>query len=155
MIARLAPCILFLCASASAQFTLIELKFEGVGCAPCIESMPERMKRMRGVESASVDLAKGILSVKLARQNRVRVEQIRDAIEQDGTKARSAAVAIRGAAAKSGDGWTLSAPGLSAHYKLEGADLRAGECAIAGEISAMRPSEPPLAIRVREQKMLP
>lgn len=152
MLSRICLLVFLPAGAAVAQFSFIELRFEGVGCAPCIESMPERMKRLRGVESASVDAAKGLLTVKLAQQNRVRVEQIRDAIEQDGTKARSATVQIRG---KADADRMLSAQGVSAQYRLEGKDVKAGECMVTGEIAEMRPSSPPLIIRISEQKMLP
>lgn len=154
MLPRLLPLIL-LALPAAAQFSSIELRFEGVGCAPCIESMPDRMKRLRGVESATVDAAKGVLTVKLTAQNRVRLEQVRDAIEQDGTKARSAHVEIKGDAAQAESGWMLSAAGLTVRYGLAGDALKAGSCVIAGDVTEMRPASGSLVIRVREQKMLP
>lgn len=72
------------------------MKFEGVGCASCIESLPPRIRRMRGVEDVSVDAASSVLKVRLAESNRVRLEQVRDAIQQDGTKVTAAAVTLRG-----------------------------------------------------------
>ena len=73
-----------LAASCPAQFRTVEMTFQGVGCASCLESLPSRVQRLRGVESATVDAKAGVLTVKLAEQNRVRVEQIRDFVEQDG-----------------------------------------------------------------------
>lgn len=110
---------LFLFAALSfAQLRSAELTFEGVNCAPCLESLPSRIQRLRGVESATVDAAKGVLTVKFAAANRVRLEQIRDTIEQDGTKVRRAVIAaaggIREEPAASGK-WILElpAPGLA------------------------------------------
>lgn len=87
MMLRLLLVAAFAAACGSAQIHLLEMSFEGVNCLPCVESMPARAQRIRGVESAKVDAAKGILTLQLAAANRVRVEQIRDMIQQDGTKA--------------------------------------------------------------------
>ena len=97
--------------TASAQLQRIEMTFEGVNCVPCVDSMPARAMRIRGVESANVDAAKGVLILQLARQNRVRVEQIRDLIQQDGTKAVRATVEVTGTVSKNEAGaWILQIP---------------------------------------------
>jgi len=141
-------------AAALAQFQWIEITFDGVGCASCVESLPARMQRMRGVESAKVDAAKGTLQVRLAAENRVRVEQVRDAIEQDGTKVRRAVVSIRGVVAGEGGAWTLKAALLPA-YGLRGDKLQPGSSLIDGDVVEVRPSSGPLTISVRQQKLLP
>jgi copper chaperone CopZ len=128
--------ILGLAVPAAAQFRKIEIGFDGAGCGPCIESLPNRIKRMRGVESAEVDPAKGILRVALGEQNRVRLEQVRDAVEQDGTKTRWAEVELRGEVARSETGWKLSTPGGAA-YALSG-DLSSGTKTVAGRVSDTR-----------------
>ncbi len=109
-----------LCVPAFGQFESIELRFEGVGCASCIESMPARVKRMRGVESADVDAAKGTLSIRLGSTNRVRLDQVRDAIQQDGTKVKSARVLLRGAVSREAGKWTVQPVEGGARYAIEG-----------------------------------
>lgn len=104
-----------------AQLDSIELRFEGMGCASCIESMPARIKRMRGVTEVSVDAAASILKVRLAETNRVRLEQVRDAIQQDGTKVKSAAVTLRGVVAQQDGKWSVQPFEGGAAYVLEGA----------------------------------
>lgn len=129
---------IFAAACASAQIHSIEMAFEGVGCVPCVESMPSRAQRIRGVESAKVDAAKGVLTVQLAASNRVRVEQIRDVIEQDGTKARSAVIAVSGAIEKTAEGLTvLRVPQLPAPFQLTGAIPATGE-RVRGVITNLR-----------------
>lgn len=130
-----------------AQFESIELRFEGVGCASCVDSMPERVRRMRGVESAVVDKDKGVLTVKLGSPNRVRLEQVRDAIEQDGTKARSARVVVRGAVSKEAEGWILQPAGGTAKYGLEGDRWKTGDATVSGDVVDLHPAGP-LRIRV-------
>ncbi len=104
---------------ALAQVRSIEVTFEGMGCASCIESMPARMKRMRGVESAAVE--GNVLKITLAAENRVRIEQVRDAIEQDGTKARKAVSVLKGEVAREGEKWVLRIGGATYPLKSQGA----------------------------------
>lgn len=105
-----------------AQLQRIEMSFEGVNCVPCVESMPARAMRIRGVASAKADAEKGVLSLQLAPQNRVRVEQIRDLIQQDGTKALRAVVEITGKVEKGESGsWLLRVPQHPAPLELKSA----------------------------------
>ena len=112
MMLRLLAISTFATACGCAQIHLLEMSFEGVNCLPCVESMPARALRIRGVESAKVDAAKGILSLQLAASNRVRVEQIRDMIQQDGTKATGVPhIEVRGTIEKADNGtWLLRIP---------------------------------------------
>lgn len=107
------------CAALYGQAHRIEMTFTGVGCEPCIASMPARAQRLRGVDTASVDAAKGVLTVTLAAVNRVRIEQLRDLIQQDGTKAATATVEVSGvleraastaAGVDGGAAWLLRVP---------------------------------------------
>jgi len=103
---------------ALAQWDSIDIRFEGVGCASCIESLPERLRRLRGVESVELDSEAGRIRLKLAAQNRVRIEQIRDFIEQDGTKAREAKVEGRGTVSRADGAWLFRPEGQSTNYRL-------------------------------------
>src|SRR5689334_6071977 len=105
----------------SAQFRSIEITFEGIGCASCMESLPSRMQRLRGVESATVDAQRGVLTIQLAEQNRVRLEQVRDMVEQDGTKTKTASVTVKGDLAQVDGKWVLQPPSLPATYEVEAA----------------------------------
>jgi copper chaperone CopZ len=132
---------------ASAQFRTIEIQFEGIGCASCIESLPSRIQRMRGVTSATIDAQKQILKVELAEANRVRVEQIRDAIEQDGTKTVKASVTVRGELAEKDGKWVLRLPGVPATYEVSSATPpTAGTHVITGGIDKLRPDSGPLVV---------
>lgn len=143
--------LLLLALSASAQIHTIDMTFEGVGCVPCVESMPARAQRIRGVESAKVDAAKGILSVQLAATNRVRVEQIRDIIEQDGTKAKSAVVSVSGTLERTPEGLVLlRVPQLALPFQLTGSEaILKGDTTVrvTGTISNLR-ATPHLGITV-------
>ena len=122
-----------------AQFRSIEIAFQGTGCVSCAESLPERIKRIRGVESATVDVAQGVLKVALAQENRVRIEQIRDMIEQDGTKAKTAIVKVQGAFTQKGGKWILQPPSLSSSYEVQGqVPSKPGNYVVEGEIDSLR-----------------
>jgi cation transport ATPase len=114
------PLAILLATPAFPQFESIQLKFEGMGCASCVESMPARLARMRGVEKASVDAASSLLTIRLAASNRVRLEQVRDAVQQDGTKVRSASVVLRGAVYNRGGVWMIEPVEAGAAYRLAG-----------------------------------
>ena len=145
-LAAVLPCL--------AQFQSMEIAFEGIGCASCLESLPARIQRMRGVESATVDPERGILKVQLAAENRVRLEQVRDMIEQDGTKTKKAAVRVRGELSQVEGRWVLRLTGMEASYAVEGAvpASGAGTYVVSGDIAALRPESGPLVIRASEMK---
>src|SRR5215831_11773175 len=104
-----------------------------------MESLPGRIQRLRGVEDAAVDAQRGVLTIQLAEQNRVRLEQVRDMIEQDGTKVKSAAVTVKGELAQVDGKWVLQPPSLPASYEVEAASPFAGTVTISGEVVKMRP----------------
>jgi copper chaperone CopZ len=125
------PCLVVsLLPPASAQFREIDIRFEGIGCASCLESLPGRLKRMRGVESVKVDAQRSIVELRLAAENRVRLEQVRDAIEQDGTKAMSARVVVQGIVEREGDIWILRPGGVPGVYALDGSDWKPGPATV-------------------------
>jgi hypothetical protein len=133
-----------------AQFVSIDITFEGIGCASCMESLPERMKRLRGVESAKVDVEHGTLQVRLAAVNRVKLEQVRDMIEQDGTKTKQASVQVKGELALQDGKWVLK-PGESASYRVEGvAPAAPGTYIVTGTVEKMRPDAGDLVIGATE-----
>lgn len=138
-----------LAASCPAQFRTVEMTFQGVGCASCLESLPSRVQRLRGVESATVDAKAGVLTVKLAEQNRVRVEQIRDFVEQDGTKATRAVVDVTGDVVEENGRKVLHVG--SATYELEGS-AASGRQTIHGQIEDLKPASGVLRIRILAQR---
>jgi len=141
--------LLFLLAAlpSLAQFRTIEVTFEGIGCASCMESLPARMQRLRGVDSATVDLQHSILKIKLAEQNRVRLEQVRDMIEQDGTKIKAAVVTVKGELSQVEGKWVLQPPSLPSAYEVEAASPAAGMCTVSGEVVRMKPESGRLVIK--------
>src|SRR5205085_1154624 len=79
------------------------------------------------------------LKVQLAEQNRVRLEQVRDMIEQDGTKAKTAVVTVKGELSQIDGKWVLQPPSLPSAYEVEAASPAAGTFTIAGEVVKLKP----------------
>ena len=140
--------LLFLAAPAWAQFRSIEITFEGIGCASCMESMPSRMQRLRGVESATVDAQRGVLKIQLAEQNRVRLEQVRDMIEQDGTKTKAAKVTLKGELKQVDGKWVLQPASVPTSYAVVAPKPAAGTYVASGDVEKMHPESGGLVITV-------
>ena len=102
-----------------AQFRDVEITFRGSGCESCTKALPDRLQRVRGVKSASVDSERGSVRVRLATPNRLRLEQLRDAIEQDGTRTIAATVEVEGQLSEAGGVRILQPDGVRASYVVE------------------------------------
>ncbi len=150
------PILLLAVIPCWAQLRSVDLAFTGIECASCLDSLPARLQRMRGVESVKVDAVKQVLAIRLAAQNRIRLEQIRDAIEQDGTKARQAELIAEGTLAEDGGAWLLKLPngGSVFEVSLDGAppsvqySLKAGRVSVSGTVRNLRPATGPMTISV-------
>ena len=132
-----------------AQFRGVEIAFRGVGCESCVQSLPERLKRLRGVESAEADARAGTVKLRLAARNQIRLEQLRDLIEQDGTRTAGAKVEVSGTVSRDGERWVLQPAGTRAQYRLDpgGASLEPGEWLIRGESPSLREEPGNIVIR--------
>lgn len=111
-----------------------------------MESLPGRLQRTRGIKSVQVDGAAGLVRIQLARENRVRLEQVRDAIEQDGTRATRAVVTVGGNLAQEEGKWVLHLPSTTAAYTIEGAQLAAGGIEAEGTVANLHPGGGTLVI---------
>ena len=98
---------------------------ESDGCAAW---NPRRSTRSMGFSKSS-----------LAEQNRVRLEQVRDMIEQDGTKAKTAVVTVKGDLSQTDGKWVLQPPSLPGSYEIEAASPAAGPCTVSGEVAKLKP----------------
>src|SRR5262245_15100867 len=85
---------------SSAEFRWIQLSFNGLDCASCAEFVQGKLSKNRGIESVEVDLKAGHVTVALKPENRVRLDQVRDFVQQSGFTPQEARVKLRGTAAK-------------------------------------------------------
>ncbi|MDX1979052.1 MAG: heavy-metal-associated domain-containing protein [Bryobacteraceae bacterium] len=81
---------------AGAELLRIEMGFGGMECASCTEFIESRMSRNRNVQSVRVDKEKGILRLELKPENKMRLEQVRDLVQQSGFTPKAATVEARG-----------------------------------------------------------
>jgi copper chaperone CopZ len=119
---RWAILLLAAAVSANAEFRQIDIDFEGTGCASCAESLPERLKRVRGVESATVDLGRSRVSVHFEPGNKARLAPVVSRITQDGTKIRRVETVARGKITRQGDNLVFELTGSSETYQLRPAE---------------------------------
>lgn len=115
---RLAILLLAAALSASAEFRRVEVDFEGTGCVSCVESLPGRLERVRGVESVEVDLARNRVTIRLEAGNKVRLAPLFSRITQDGTKIRRVETVGRGTIARQGDELRFQPSGLTETYRM-------------------------------------
>ncbi|SRR5579885_3237763 len=79
-----------------AEFLEIRVFIRDMNCQSCSESLAGSLKRMPGVEEASIDYAKGTVALKLASENRLGPEQIWDSIKRVGFTPGETEVRVRG-----------------------------------------------------------
>ena len=115
------PAVLLLMAALplSAEFLRIDVAFEDIGCASCIESLQGRLARVRGVARAEIDAKCGVAALHLAARNRVRLRPLLSRITQDGTKVAQIDVIARGTIEAAERGLLFHPSGLAQTYLLE------------------------------------
>ena len=132
------------------EFLRIDVSFEDIGCASCLESLEGRLRRVRGVERVEIDAAKGVATLYLEPGNKVRLAPLLSRITQDGTKILSTRVKARGTIGSSEPGFLFQPSGLAETYRLRfSADTRAtfepgAIYRILGAVSEIAPAESPV-----------
>ena len=125
--------LLLLAASAPAQFLSFEIEFTDSGCVPCTESMQSRLERIRGVESASINLEKGLIRLDLVEGNRVRLGPLRARVTQDGTKIQMMSFAAKGAVEERNGTKVFVPGGLNSAFPVDG-EVAVGPADLAGRV---------------------
>jgi hypothetical protein len=83
-----------------------------------------RLERLEGVESVRVSLNEGAAYLRLKTENRVRLAQVRDLVEQGGFTPREARVVARGTIVGTGERLRLRLTGTGEMYDLLTDDAR-------------------------------
>ncbi len=131
---RVSLLLAILAAPVAGELKKGEIRFEPSECVSCTESLPERLRRIRGVEHAALRPGQPpALEVRLAPGNRVRLTRIRETIEQDGTKWTSARIEASGTCAKEGGQWVIKLFEGDAGIPLRG-EATVGPCAVKGTV---------------------
>ncbi len=109
--------------SSAAQLHEVQQTVYGMDCAPCAYGLEKRMKRMDGVQDASVSLNNGLARLEFESDHTATLQSIRIAITESGFSAEDATIRVSGTLLQDGDDWLL----------------------LAGEERFALPSPPPLA----------
>lgn len=120
--ARLAALFLLWAIGAPAQFLEFQIRFDDGGCFSCAESLQGRLQRVRGVEQVTLDLVRGIIELKLAADNSVRLAPLMSRIEQGAAKALETKLVAKGVLSGAAGARKLELQGQAAGqvYLLEG-----------------------------------
>jgi hypothetical protein len=130
--------LLLLAAPLAAEFHSITIRYTPSGCIDCAKSLESRLRKMRGVEDLTFD-PKGVATLRLAPANRVRLELIRDFIEQGGEKIQRIEVEATGAIEAEGPGFAFVNAGLETRYPVTGAKAAVPRVRITAHTDKSRP----------------
>ncbi len=145
-------------APGQAEFLRLDVTFEGIGCASCIESLERRLLRMRGVEQVEVDTARGLATLRLEPENRVRLESVISRITQDGTKVLRTRFTARGTILQGDQGPLFEPSGLKRTYRLQLGDQAVGfhpSPGVVYEVRGVAPASEPGAQPVIAVESIP
>lgn len=83
--------------TAHAEFLRIEVAMKDMNCASCSDSLGKAFEKMRGVKHVDVSQEHASVTLELADQNRIAIEQVWDTIKRIGFTPGDANVTVRGA----------------------------------------------------------
>lgn len=110
---RLTAFLLVMVGALPAQFLEFQIRFDAGGCVSCAESLKGRMQRVRGIETVTVDLERGMIRLELAADNRVRLVPLMSRIEQGGARALETKLKAKGVVVEDGSGQKLELQGAA------------------------------------------
>ena len=108
-----------------AQLLEVNQTVFGMDCAPCAYGLEQRIKKMDGVQSASVSLNKGLLVANLEKNNQLTLQDVREAVEESGFQAREATISVRGTVTRQDDGTYILETALQERFVLKAKDKSA------------------------------
>jgi copper chaperone CopZ len=123
-------------APVSGQLQSVDMQVSGLDCPSCADSIGRRLGRVRGVESATFDAAKNIVTLKLKPANTVTLSAIRDALKSLGYTPGDAKITAQGEL-KSG---VLSFPHQERAFTVEPSG-GSGAVTVAGNVPASKAGE--------------
>ena len=111
--------LMFVATPLSAEFLHVELSVGGLDCLSCAQSVDSRLKRIRGVDTASFRTKDSVAVVELKPGNTVPLDLIRDAVKGIGYTPGAAKVTARGQVRSESGKWLFHVAGPDAEYTLE------------------------------------
>jgi cation transport ATPase len=142
---RLKLILLALPLLAPAELLIVEQHFGGIECASCATSVQSAFSRMRGVESAEVDMKGGIALLRLKRDNKIKLEAVRDRLKGVGFTPKEATVEGNATIAEDSGRMTVEwTPGT--RHPIADKIVKPGRAYVAAVIPpSTSPTEPPPA----------
>src|ERR1700684_174981 len=129
--------------TARGEFLRIEVSMKDMDCASCSDSLGRAFEKLRGVKHVDVRMNDGTVTLELADQNRVTLEQVWDAIKRVGFTPGDTKVIVRGTVR--GDSLTISV--IDKTIKIEGRPTDAENVELKGTITP--PPDPRTATKIR------
>ncbi|MFQ5569611.1 MAG: cation transporter [Rhodothermales bacterium] len=114
---------LLLPSSAQAQLQEVQQTVFGMDCAPCAYGLEKRIKRIEGVQSATVSLDKGLAHIQFQADNQVTLETLRTAVEESGFSAEEATVRITGTLTQEESQWVLTSANGERYLLRQGSEV--------------------------------
>ena len=131
--------------TAHAEFLRVEVTMKDMDCVSCSDSLAKAFERLRGVKRVDVSMKDGTVTLALADQNRVTLEQVWDAVKRIGFTPGETKVTVRGSV--KGDDLTISV--IDKTIKIEG-HVPPGGAELRGTITPPPDPRTPLKLRVAE-----
>ncbi|HEY5330492.1 MAG TPA: heavy metal-associated domain-containing protein [Acidobacteriaceae bacterium] len=107
--------------AAHAQYEQVNLTVFGMDCAPCAHAIHVSMKGIQGVDTVDVDLNTGLVTIKLAPDNKASMRQFNEAVEKNGFTHKDAEVIVRGKLTGTAAAPFLEVTGTTDRFALAGA----------------------------------
>jgi copper chaperone CopZ len=125
------------------EFLRVEVFMRDMSCESCSESLGSALKRLRGVENATVDFKAGTVAVEMTPGSGVGVEQVWDAIKRVGFTPGETKVVVRGTVR----GNKIEVPETGKTFEIEGAAREGDGVQLNGTTAP--PPDPRTPIRIR------
>ncbi len=105
------------------------------------------VKKIDGIDAVEVSLNRGVVVIRLRPENRVTLEQVREAIRENGFTPKEAEVRARGTVVQDGGHLALALPGIGVAFHLAADSQAPG---VIGELDRARGQDVSLEGRVPE-----
>jgi copper chaperone CopZ len=128
------------------EFLRVEVFMRDMSCESCSESLGSSLKRLRGVENATVDFKAGTVALELAPANRVGLDQVWDAIKRVGFTPGETKIVVRGTVR----GKKIEVPEIGKAFEIEGSAAEGEGVQLKGTTAPPPDPGTPVRIRVAE-----
>jgi copper chaperone CopZ len=104
-------------ALAQAEFLQVAMDVDKMDCATCVKSLEMGLKKIKGVQSVSIDPATGA-TFDLVPGNKITLELLRDKIKGVGFRPGDATVIVRGKPVTQDGRWRFEIDGIGKIFNL-------------------------------------